>query len=187
MRELGRTTPIRIIASRRACGGGLVVDISGPRGVTRCTISPVRHISPLAGRLFGRRTAMAPALGAAVAFLFPSLAAGWAIWTPSRNIMCGAERGSVICQILHQDVSRGARPCGGLYSFVGVVKSQGTARLRFGCYSGVSMSVENAETVADGDTSMHGGVTCRATATGLRCANRSRHGFFLSPSRVYRF
>jgi hypothetical protein len=127
------------------------------------------------------------ALWGAVGAVLASIAFGWAVWTPSRNILCGAETGAVICQIVRQDVSRGVKPCDGVYSFVGVVKSHGAARLRFGCYSGVPMNLENAKTVIDGESSTYRGVTCKVAMAGLRCTNRSSHGFFLSRNRIYRF
>jgi hypothetical protein len=69
--------------------------------------------------------------------LSPTAASAWSIETPSRNILCAAEQGTVICQILHQNVARSNGPCEGVYSFVGVLRGRGSARLRQGCYTGV--------------------------------------------------
>jgi hypothetical protein len=55
-----------------------------------------------------------------------------------------------------------------------------------------------ARVVCAGDTVLHqgpvlkygttwrrGGFTCTSRSTGLRCTNRSRHGFFVSRARSY--
>ncbi len=61
--------------------------------------------------------------------------------------------------------------------------------------TGISHAVCASDTAIDrtarvlryGTSWRRGGLTCLSRPTGLRCTNRSRHGFFLSRSRSYRF
>ena len=45
----------------------------------------------------------------------------------------------------------------------------------------------NARKLAYGKTWSKGGFTCTSRMTGLKCTNKSGHGFFLSKQRTYRF
>jgi hypothetical protein len=46
---------------------------------------------------------------------------------------------------------------------------------------------KSARKLAYGTTWSKGGFTCKSRMTGLKCSNRSGHGFFLSKQRTYRF
>jgi hypothetical protein len=112
-----------------------------------------------------------------------------AFHTPSGNIGCvylrvsGSARGDLRC-----DIRTGIRPR---------PRKPASCELDYG--SGYSMAdTGRAHVVCAGDTVLHqggvlrygaiwrrGGFTCISGSAGLRCANRSRHGFFLSRAHSY--
>ncbi len=69
----------------------------------------------------------------------------------------------------------------------GVSVSMGvTGRASFPCSSDTVYN-ERARKLAYGKTWRKGGFTCKSKETGLRCRNKSAHGFFLSRQHSYRF
>jgi hypothetical protein len=111
--------------------------------------------------------------------------------TPSQNIGCaylltnGSTRGSLRC-----DIGSGIRPA-----------PSKPARCELDYGSGYSMyDTGRVYVVCAGDTVLrqgrvlgygsiwrHGGFTCTSRSAGLRCTNRSKHGFFLSRAHSFAF
>lgn len=107
--------------------------------------------------------------------------------TPSGNIGCiySKDGASVF---LRCDIATGIKPA---------PNKPRSCELDYG--SGYSMAdTGRARVVCAGDTVLHqgpvlkygttwrrGGFTCTSRSTGLRCTNRSRHGFFLSRAHSY--
>jgi hypothetical protein len=147
------------------------------------------------------------ALALVGAALWPAAASAAApsfFQTPSRNIGCvyaSAEPGfpaTLRCDIRSGLIPKPAKPKGcGLrpvpprprscdldwgygYSMVG------TGRASTFC-AGDTAKDARAPVLAYGTTWRKGPFTCLSRAVGLRCTNRSRHGFFLSRERSYTF
>jgi serine/threonine protein kinase len=111
--------------------------------------------------------------------------------TPSGNIGCRFTSGLTPSPSLRCDIRTGLRPR---------PRRPKGCNLNWG--SGFSMaSTGRSQVVCAGDTAIdpqaqglrystkwtRGGFTCLSKTTGLRCANRDGHGFFLSLQRSYRF
>jgi hypothetical protein len=109
--------------------------------------------------------------------------------TPSGNIGCGyTGAGGSPKGFLRCDIGTGIKPA---------PKKPASCQLDYG--SGYSMGdTGRAKGVCAGDTVLHqgkvlaygktwrnGGFTCASKTTGLRCTNRSGHGFFLSKAHSY--
>jgi hypothetical protein len=61
-----------------------------------------------------------------------------------------------------------------------------TGKATFPCSSDTVYNT-SARALKYGKTWRRGGFTCKSTKAGLRCSNRSHHGFFLSRKHSYRF
>ncbi len=61
-----------------------------------------------------------------------------------------------------------------------------TGKAKFPCSSDTVFN-KRARKLKYGKTWRRGGFTCKSKKTGLRCSNRSKHGFFLSRQHSYRF
>jgi hypothetical protein len=114
-------------------------------------------------------------------------ARAWGIETPSKNILCGTLDGTVQCTILRQIVVTAPSTCDGDYTFDGVLRSRGPARLKVGCYGGLVFNPSGLVVLSYGSRATKLGVTCSSSTIGLRCVNESGHGFFLSRHRDYKF
>jgi hypothetical protein len=98
----------------------------------------------------------------------PDLAAGPALRHP-----LGAEAAAVEAEGLHRRLDGG-------------YQAGATGRAQKVC-AGDTVLSPNARIVRYG-TTWHGGpFTCKSSSSGLRCKNRSGHGFFLSRQHSYRF
>jgi hypothetical protein len=111
--------------------------------------------------------------------------------TPSGNIQCGYLSGGEFKPELRCEIRSGVVPLppkprscdfdwGGGY-FLGP-----TGRAQILCISD-TIQVRNPPVLAYGRTWRSGGYKCLSQAIGLRCSNRSAHGFFLSRERSYAF
>jgi hypothetical protein len=106
--------------------------------------------------------------------------------TPSKNIRCG-----YFAAVLRCDIATGLRPlppkpatCDFDWGQTYVLQRSG--RTTIGCVSD-SVFSPTARVLTYGTTWRKGGLVCRSRATGLRCANASGHGFFMSRRRSFRF
>lgn len=116
--------------------------------------------------------------------------------TPSGNIQCGANsKSGTLSRITHFETPRlraRNRICGLDETDEFSLSAHGKARYQILCHGGVleqfAGNQKRSKTVLPYGTSISGkGWTCRSSKTGLRCTNRSRHGFVLSRSRQQLF
>jgi hypothetical protein len=111
-------------------------------------------------------------------------ALGWK--SPSGNIICGPLYSKVVCLILKQDFVDA--PCDGTYSTSGSVGRTGRARLFTGCFGGAPMNYgPPIRTIPYGSRFKYLGVKCVSKTTGMKCSNRSGHGFKLRRARAVKF
>jgi hypothetical protein len=61
-----------------------------------------------------------------------------------------------------------------------------TGRVHVTCHGDTAID-PHARVLRYGTTWRGGGFTCTSKTTGLRCRNRSGHGFFMSRQHSYRF
>jgi hypothetical protein len=104
---------------------------------------------------------------------------------PSKNIACLYSTGPTV---LRCDILSGVRP-----------RPSGSCQLDWAGYSarptgrafptcaGDTAYSPRARILPYGSTWRRGGFTCSSKTAGLRCTNRSGHGFFLSRQRSYAF
>lgn len=109
--------------------------------------------------------------------------------TPSHNVACAelaAYSTSLRCDILSGLKPRPARPanCTLDWGFGFIMAATGRARVT--C-AGDSTNDPHAKTIRYGVTWRIGPFVCTSRRTGLRCRNRSGHGFVLSRARSFRF
>jgi hypothetical protein len=111
---------------------------------------------------------------------------------PSNNIFCAyIVSSSPYAKYLRCDIMSGLEP---KPSSRGCVEgSRGvsadinvTGKAMYPCSSDTVYN-KHAYKLNYGKTWRRGGFTCKSKKTGLRCTNKSRHGFFLSRQHSYRF
>jgi hypothetical protein len=111
--------------------------------------------------------------------------------TPSGNIQCGYVSGGGFKPELRCEIHSGVKPLppkpkrcefdwGGGYFLAP------TGRAEILCISD-TIQVRNPPVLAYGRTWRGGAFECVSQTIGLRCANRTGHGFFLSRERSYSF
>jgi hypothetical protein len=105
--------------------------------------------------------------------------------TPSKNIYC-AYFGSLRCDIKSGLKPMPARPAGCEFDWGQTFKLSRIGRTSIGCVSD-SVYDPRSKLVPYGWGWRRGGITCVSKTTGLRCVNRSGHGFFMSRARSSRF
>lgn len=137
-----------------------------------------------------RRAAVAVCVLAALALVSPGASSASTMnWhTPSGNIKCGIGlKHHVVCLIIEQTFAPGS--CDGVFSTSGAVGRRGRARLVTGCFSGAPFNVtgEGSRTLRYGKSITRYGVTCRSSRRGMRCRNKSGHGFQLRRSAAAKF
>jgi hypothetical protein len=106
--------------------------------------------------------------------------------TPSRNITCSYSGGALRC-----DIGTGVHPLPPRPSSCDVDWGQGfelgaRGRATIVC-AGDTTSRISVPSLRYGRTWRRGGITCVSRSVGLRCRNRSGHGFFMSRERTTRF
>jgi len=111
--------------------------------------------------------------------------------TPSGNIGCGYSSGmgprSLRCDIRSGLKPRPSRPPGCKHLDWGdsyTMNVNGRAILT--CHGDTAI-IKGSKVIAYGKTWSRGGFVCLSRSFGLRCKNRSGHGFFLSRQHSYRF
>jgi len=133
----------------------------------------------LAGALLGSAASAYGATGSASTLV--------GFHTPSGNIGCIYSKDGTSV-FLRCDIASGLKP---------LPKKPANCHLNYG--AGYEMGpTGRAQAVCAGDTVLHqgkvlkygttwhgGGFTCTSKSTGLRCTNRSKHGFFLSRAHSY--
>ena len=106
--------------------------------------------------------------------------------TPSKTTICmiavdrsGKQRPWVRCDVMDATNAPPAKPksCEFDYGFSFGVRSTGRAYRN--CVSDAIADPDKTKTLPYGSSASLGGITCTAKRTGLRCVNRSGHGFRL--------
>jgi len=140
------------------------------------------------------RTAIAVTVAALVVGVDSSLGASGATTfrMPSGNIYCAYEHYSFAPIDLRCEIRSGVKPlpprpsaCGDA-DWGGGYSMRQTGRPHVLCITD-TISDPKARVLAYGKTWRGGAFTCSSNASGLRCTNRSGHGFFLSRERSYAF
>jgi hypothetical protein len=124
---------------------------------------------------------------AALALAGPAGAAGSGTFfrTPSGNIYCGSF-GLLRCDIRSGLVPKPPKPAACDFDWGQTYLLGRTGAARVGCVSD-SVFSPTARVLRYGTRWSGGGTTCLSRAAGLRCTNRSGHGFFLSRAHSFRF
>ena len=118
--------------------------------------------------------------GASAKFVF--------LQTPSHNIACAysTSPANLRCDILSGLKPAPRRPPGCQNDWTFGYQVGPTGRARKVC-AGDSVYSASARVIRYRTTWRGGPFTCKSTYSGLRCSNRSGHGFFLSRQHSYRF
>ena len=107
---------------------------------------------------------------------------------PSGNIGCGftnEPRRYLRCDILQSsDMPAKPRSCDLDYGHAYAMNRRGKSRV---LCAGDTVVNRNAPVLDYGETKRIGGFKCKSKMTGLRCRNKSDHGWFLSRDRIARF
>ena len=111
--------------------------------------------------------------------------------TPSGNIGCsyanGLESANLRCDIASGLKPRPARPKGCVHLGWGDSYTMNdSGRVMLTCH-GDTVIIKGSKVIAYGKSWSRGGFVCLSRSIGLRCKNRSGHGFFLSREHAYRF
>ena len=108
--------------------------------------------------------------------------------TPSHNIGCAysSSPANLRCDILSGLKPAPRKPPGCQNDWTFGYQVDATGRARKVC-AGDSVYSARARVIRYGTTWRSGPFTCKSRRLGLRCRNRSGHGFFLSRQHSYRF
>jgi hypothetical protein len=111
--------------------------------------------------------------------------------TPSGNIGCYYTSNRTLSASLRCDIRTGlkpkpARPAGCALDWGDSYELAPAGRARLTCHGDTAID-PTSKVVRYGTRWSRGGFTCTSRKAGLRCSNRSGHGFFLSRARSYRF
>lgn len=111
--------------------------------------------------------------------------------TPSGNIGCVYASGSGLPTSLRCDIRSGLRPrppkpSGCRLAWGDSYSMNATGRVVLTCHGDTAI-LPNARILRYGTSWRRGGFTCRSRTVGLRCVNRTGHGFFLSRQHSSRF
>ena len=111
--------------------------------------------------------------------------------TPSGNIGCYYVSNRNLSGTLRCDIRSGlkpapAKPKSCTLDWGDSYELSQTGRARLTCHGDTAID-PTSRVLEYGTRWSRGGFTCTSRKAGLRCSNRSGHGFFLSRSRSYRF
>jgi hypothetical protein len=125
-----------------------------------------------------------------VALLVPASASAKFVFfqTPTHNIGClyQSSPAALRCDIRSGLKPPPSKPKGCTVDWTGGYQVGATGRAQKVC-AGDTVLSQSARVVRYGATWRSGPFTCKSGASGLRCKNRSGHGFFLSRQHSYRF
>jgi len=144
-----------------------------------------RHL--LAGAVVAGVVVCAHVVGAAQA----GVSAFVTFRTPSGNIGCVYARGpgaptSLRCDIRSGLLPRPHKPPGCRLAWGDSYSMNATGGVVLTCHGDTAV-LPNARILRYGTQWRRSGFVCRSRTVGLRCKNRSGHGFFLSRQHSYRF
>jgi hypothetical protein len=125
-----------------------------------------------------------------LALLLPASASAKFVFfqTPSHNIGCvyQSSPAALRCDIRSGLKPQPSKPRGCTVDWTGGYQVAATGRAQKVC-AGDTVLSSSARIVRYGTTWRGGPFTCKSASSGLRCKNRSGHGFFLSRQHSYRF
>jgi len=125
-----------------------------------------------------------------LALLLPASASAKFVFfqTPSHNIGCAyaSSPASLRCDIRTGLKPPPSKPKGCTVDWTGGYQVGATGRAQKVC-AGDTVLSQNARVIRYGTTWRGGPFSCKSSVSGLRCKNRSGHGFFLSREHSYRF
>jgi hypothetical protein len=130
------------------------------------------------------RTLRAALIGAALLSIGPAASSADAaalvfFHLPSKNIGCALDGSFLRCDVNQFTNPRPARPKSCDLDYGNAFGLHATGRASRLCVGDTAVD-PRSPTLRYGSTWSRGGFTCKASAAGLRCTNRSGHGFFLS-------
>jgi hypothetical protein len=129
-------------------------------------------------------------LAIVLALLVPATASAKFVFfqTPTHNIGCayGSPPATLRCDIRSGLKPPPPRPKGCVDDWTFGYEVEATGRAHTVCASD-TVFTPGARVVRYGTTWRGGPLTCKSRRSGLRCTNRSGHGFFLSKQHSYRF
>ncbi|MGD0273345.1 MAG: DUF6636 domain-containing protein [Gaiellaceae bacterium] len=110
---------------------------------------------------------------------------------PSNNIFCAYVATTGYPSYLRCDIESGLKPpppkkVGKECSYGITVEMNSQGKSKYGCVSDAVYNT-HARKLNYGSTWRHDGFTCTSKMAGLRCTNKSGHGFFLSRQHSYLF
>jgi len=111
--------------------------------------------------------------------------------TPSGNIGCVYASGlgsppGLRCDIRSRLRPSPHRPHGCRLDWGDSYEMAATGRVGLTCHGDTAI-LPSSRVLRYGSKWTHAGITCLSRASGLRCRNRARHGFFLSRGHSYRY
>jgi hypothetical protein len=125
-----------------------------------------------------------------LALFFPASADASVVFfqTPSHNIGCAysSSPSTLRCDIRSGLRPRPPRPGNCDVDWGDSYGLGATGRATITCHGDTAIDARS-RVIRYGSTWRRGPFTCRSRATGLRCRNRSGHGFFMSRQHSYRF
>jgi hypothetical protein len=125
-----------------------------------------------------------------IALLVPASASAKLVFfqTPTHNIGClyQSSPAALRCDIRSGLKPPPSKPKGCTVDWTGGYQVGATGRAQKVCAGDTVLSAD-ARVVRYGTTWRAGPFTCKSSISGLRCKNRSGHGFFLSRRHSYRF
>jgi len=125
-----------------------------------------------------------------LALLIPASASAKFVFfqTPSHNIGClyQSSPAALRCDIRSGLKPPPSKPKGCTVDWTGGYQVGATGRAQKVC-AGDTVLSPNARVIGYGTTWRSGPFTCKSASSGLRCKNRSGHGFVLSRQHSYRF
>jgi hypothetical protein len=132
------------------------------------------------------RTLRAALVGAALLAIGPAASsanAGTLVFfhLPSKNIGCAYDGSSLRCDVNQLTNARPPRPKSCDLDWGNAFNLRATGRASRLCVGDTAVD-PRSPTLGYGRTWRRGGFTCRSSTAGLRCTNRSGHGFLLSRS-----
>jgi hypothetical protein len=131
------------------------------------------------------RTLRVALIGAALLSIGPAASANAGslafFHLPSKNIGCVYDGSSLRCDVNQLSNPRPPRPKSCDLDWGNAFNLRATGHASRLCVGDTAVD-PRSPTLAYGRTWSRGGFTCKASTAGLRCTNRSGHGFFLSRS-----
>ena len=123
---------------------------------------------------------------AALALAAPAGAETVTFRMPSGNIGCYLIDGTLRCDILQKTYRSPKRPASCELDWGDAFEMNARGKMHLVCHGDTAVD-QRARVLRYGTTWKRGGFTCTSRTTGLRCSNRSGHGWEISKGRLRTF